>query len=328
MTKVDRERMARVAAAAELKGRLVMPGSAQEGRYLWARLRSGEFVSPAPGMYARRAYWDSLDPAARALHLIFGYAERHPCWTFSSFSAALLYGLEVSYSLLDDVHVQASRGSHAHRMGRVVTHADRFAECYRVRGVRTVEMCETLMVCMRDASFGDAVAIVDSALRKGFSKEQMQDYLDRRCRGRKGVRRARAVLDFADGRAESGGESLARVAMARLGFAAPELQVEVADPLDPQSTYRCDYFWRLPQGGFLAGELDGVKKYRDERILNGRTALDVMTKERRRESRLTLYRMPIVRFSLDEVRDEQWFESLLDGFGVPRDERQKLRVLD
>ena len=48
-----------------------------------------------------------------------------------------------------------------------------------------------------------------------------------------GIKRAMSVCWWAEPCAESGGESLARVTMVRLGFEMPYLQVELPDPIDP-----------------------------------------------------------------------------------------------
>ena len=41
-------------------------------------------------------------------------------------------------------------------------------------------------------------------------------------------------MAYADGRSENGGESIVRGIMIDLGFALPELQVEIEDPLCPE----------------------------------------------------------------------------------------------
>lgn len=61
-------------------------------------------------------------------------------------------------------------------------------------------------------------------------------------------------------------------------------------------------------------------------MLRGRTAVNVLTDERRQESRLSIYRIPIMRFSFEESQDPESFADLLQSFGVPKDETQKNRV--
>lgn len=312
---------------AERESTCLVPTDRRLAEALRRKKGAGSVVSPRKGLFARRAYWDGLSPAQKEIHLLKGLAQLHPNWTFCSVSAALLYGFDVPYDALGAVHVNALRGEDIRSDKLVRSHATRESKSYLKRGVRLCSVQEALFGCMRDAPFDCAVAIVDSALRKGASKDDLSRYLDVCCRGRKGVVRARLVLAFADGRSESGGESRARVVMARLGFAAPDLQVSIADPFDETKTYRSDYLWRLPDGRLIMGELDGEEKYQDPGMLEGKTPLTVLTNERRRESRLTLYRIPIMRFSFADVQDPQRLEELMVRFGIPRDEEQRTRVL-
>ena len=189
-------------------------------------------------MYVRKQYWDELAKDKRALHLLKTLARSHEDWVFCSISAAIVYGFDVPFELLDTVYIKGEKGE-------------------RVRAGRYVRT---------------------------------------------------------------------RVAMARLGFASPELQVAIADPMDKAKSFRFDYLWTLPDGMLVAGELDGKQKYRDPEMLRGRTAVNVLTDERRQESRLSIYRIPIMRFSFEESQDPESFADLLQSFGVPKDETQKNRV--
>ncbi len=327
---MSREREKDMASAferAEREGACLVPADRHLAEVLRRKVKTCDVVSPRRGLFARRVYWEGLSPEQKETHLLRGLARLHPGWTFCSVSAALLYGFDVPYDALGAVHINASRGERIRSDKLVRSHAACETRSYLKRGVRLCSVQEALFGCMRDAPFDCAVAIVDSALRKGASKDGLFKYLDAHCKGRKGIVRARMVLAFADGRAESGGESRARVVMARLGFAAPDLQVSIADPFDETKTFRSDYLWRLPDGRLIMGEFDGEVKYRDPGMLEGRTSLTVLTNERRRESRLTLYRIPIMRFTFADVQNPQKLEELMVRFGIPRDEKQQRRVL-
>ncbi|MFZ2756017.1 MAG: hypothetical protein WAY93_04025, partial [Atopobiaceae bacterium] len=132
-----------------------------------------------------------------------------------------------------------------------------------------------------------------------------------------GIRQARRVASLADGRAENGGESIARATMVELGFALPELQAEFRDPVGGNA-YRVDFLWSLPGGQQVAGELDGREKYVNPSMTGGRTPVEVLTAERRRESRLTACGVKVLRFSLPEVLDHPYFARLLEAYGIPR----------
>lgn len=295
-------------------------------RKLRRHVKSLDLVSPRRGMYARRTYWEGLSRDKQELHMLRALKHMHPDWTFCSVSAAVAYGFDVPYDVLGQVHIASTRSQRQKKDRPTRTHACGGAASYCRGGVTVVGVQETLFGCMRDIPFDCAVAIVDSALHKGLRIGDLARYLKNRCAHRKGIVRARKVLAFADGRSESGGESRARVVMAYLGFAAPDLQVSLADPMDAAQTYRCDFLWMLPSGGYIIGELDGSGKYQDAEMLGEKTTLRALTDERRRESRLTLYRVPIMRFSFDEVRHPEKLERLMRRFGVPRDQTQPERV--
>lgn len=311
---------------AEHQGTCLVPSSRSLSKSLRRRLSRLDLVIPRRGLYARREYWEALSPEKQDLHILRGLAEMHDAWTYCSISAAVVYGFDVPFELLGVVHVRGRRGERTRQDRMVRMHSCGDAKVFTRQGVRVVDVYETLFGCMRDAPFDCAVAIVDSALRKGLDSGRLHRYVAEDAKGRKGVAAARRVLAFADVRAESGGESRMRVAIARLGFAAPELQVAIPDPIDRSKGYRVDFLWRTPSGEAIASELDGKDKYQDERMRRGRTAIEVLTAERRRESRLTWYRMPILRVSFDEVRDGEYFARVLKALGVPRDETQRLRV--
>jgi very-short-patch-repair endonuclease len=65
------------------------------------------------------------------------------------------------------------------------------------------------------------------------------------------------VVEFADERAESPLESVARVIFDRSGLGSPELQATVFTPSD---AFRVDFLWRAHK---VIAEADGLGKYND-----------------------------------------------------------------
>ena len=122
-------------------------------------------------------------------------------------------------------------------------------------------------------------------------------------------------MSHANGLSENGGESYARGVMIELGFKTPDLQVRLADPLNPSIEYRIDYGWDVGDH-LILGELDGKGKYADK----GGAPLDLGTvmAEREREARITTYRPVIFRFAFPLVYRPAEFAALLDAHGVPR----------
>lgn len=115
-----------------------------------------------------------------------------------------------------------------------------------------------------------------------------------------------------------------RAIILELGFAEPDLQVEVEDPLNPGTYKRVDYYWLLEDGRVIVGELDGFEKYlkarggaRKSPDDNLRSAIKAMRNERMRETSLNLAGMTVLRFSYADALDTDKFFSLLSTAGVP-----------
>ena len=112
--------------------------------------------------------------------------------------------------------------------------------------------------------------------------------------------------------------------MLELGYEMPLLQGMVPDPLNPRRPLRVDFLWITRDGRFIFGEFDGRAKSEDQRLTHGKSKEQVQHEERLRESRVSLYGIPLVRFDLDIVRSRAKFARLLDAYGVPRRREAKL----
>jgi predicted transcriptional regulator of viral defense system len=116
----------------------------------------------------------------------------------------------------------------------------------------------TVVDLARTLSFRAGLVSADSALhRKLVTKPELTAVLAASARWR-GARRAAAVIDFADGRAESPLESLARIAFKDCGLPPPELQVWLGGTDEPVG--RVDFYWRKYR---TIAEVDGAIKYAD-----------------------------------------------------------------
>ena len=287
---------------------------------LEARVAAGELISPLPRLYARPAHWETLNPLEKELEKMRALANMHGDWWFTGVSAAIAYGLSVSYSAIGKIQVASPHGSKTYHKGTVVSrHIDIDAEVGECVGdLPLLPINRVLLDCARDLSFRNAVAVIDSALHMGLTtKDELIVYFEAK-KGYRGIRRAREIAQFCDPRAESGGESIARVAMWELGFSAPDLQVEFKDPVEGKS-YFVDFCWRLDGGRVIVGELDGGEKYINPAMTHGRSPEQVRRAERLRESRLTACCSAIVRFSPQIVANARAFNHLLLSFGIPKD---------
>lgn len=271
------------------------------------------------GMYARASYWSELSKPERALHVLRTAQVMHPEWVFCHESAAVAFGLWVSYDRLDEVHVAMSRSSRNANSKSVRWHVVEDDEPVVVCGLRVTSLPRTVFDCMRTACFEQTLAVADSALRvSGRTTGSFVSYFGDVGGNLAGKAHAIRTMRYADARSESGGESIARATMIRQGFALPELQVALPQPLNPKRSFRIDFLWTRLDGGRVIGEFDGMRKYEDETMLGGRSSLRALADEQHREAQLTLYGMPIVRFSYKDVANTACFTRLLDRYGIPR----------
>ena len=203
---------------------------------------------------------------------------------------------------------------------RVRVHVAQLDKVARAMGLQVTSLQQTVMDCAREFDFCEALAVADASLRHyAISRAELLSFVERGGKGLWRIAQARRVFACADGLSESWGESVARGLMIQLGFMVPELQVVIDLPAELGGPRRVDFLWRLLNGTIIIGEFDGKVKYRNQKMLRGRDAVDVLVDERQRESRLTVTRAPIVRVAYDDLRDPARFATLLDAYGVPRE---------
>lgn len=304
--------------SAERRRLCFVPPDARAREYLRRCMERGSVVRPFRGMYATASCWDSIQPSERSLRVLRTLQVMHPEWTFCSSSAALAHGLPVSHDDLSCVHI-VSREGHGRASGSIRTHRIPAEDTVVVQGIRVTTFERTAFDYMRASSFGQALAVADAALRiGGLSSSQLAARFRSFGCQRHGGRRAVRTAYYADKRSESGGESIARAAMITNGIAVPELQVPLTDPLDSHRVFRVDYLWTIADGTHVIGEFDGMRKYDDGSLRAGHSGVRELAREQHRESALSLYGMPIVRFSYRDVMDSERFTSLLKRYGIPQ----------
>lgn len=195
-------------------------------------------------------------------------------------------------------------------------------EASREMNVLVTSIERTVFDCCRTLPLAFGLVVADSALHWDLtSQEALERYLVERGRGQCGIRRAEQAVALADGGSENGGESLARASVLELGFMRPMTQVPVFDPMEPHNDKYADLGWRLITGKTILGELDGLNKYRLNRDGTPRTmnqAIRKFAQERRRESHINLTGATVLRFSLEEALDPDYFSRLLTSAGVPK----------
>lgn len=166
---------------------------------------------------------------------------------------------------------------------------DEVVEC---RGVLVTAPARTVCDLARTLGFRAGVAAADAALHAGLPRGELEQAATR-CAGWPGARTARAVIAFADERAESPLESLTRVAYAEQGLPAPRTQVDVLQ--GSLWLARVDFLFEQQR---TVGEADGLAKYR----LAGQVpawADDALVREKQREERLRQCGLEVVRNDWD-----------------------------
>lgn len=304
--------------ASERANAFAVPQTAQLRQRMSRLVAQGKLVSPAPGIFVRKQRWESLKPRARHLALLRSLAQKHPDWVFCGPSAAVVHGLAVSHSQLKQVHV-ARTGKAGHRETALVDWRYVRAVAPEVAlGLRVTPIVDTVADCLRTSSLRDGLPVADSLLRNmGGDATWLAEKMDALCARRRGRGQAVATATLADGRAENGGESLARAIMYELGYRMPDLQVVITNTFDGTRP-RVDFYWELDGGLKVAGELDGREKYQNPAMLAGRSTVDALSDERLRESRITRD-THVMRFSYKDMCNEARFARLLDYYRIPRD---------
>lgn len=312
--KVDAE-VGRILDAAEREGRCARAHT-NRGRNALARRREcGQLVSPWPGCYARATTWGGLERDARDLMLLKTLTHAHPSYVLAGPSAAIAHGLWVPNALRGPIHLATSAKAHASHTARIRRHVIEGDEVAHPLGMAATSLERTVFDCLRACNLRLGLPIVDSALRiPGTSPDELRGYFARMTGGYPGVRRARETLSRADARSGSAGESTLRAALVELGYRTPDLQVMVEDPLNPGHPYEVDMGYLLADGTWLFIEFDGVRKYGTDFEAFARSEC----RERRRESRISLLRQPVLRLGWEDLACDRELARLLDAFGAPR----------
>lgn len=299
------------------KHRCYVPSSAKEARLLRRHVLEDDVVEPFPQLFADAALWEGLRRNERELQVIRGYALMHPNAVFCSTSAVLLHGLPVSFNQLGIIHLYTNVASPTASTARVARHAVTNPAYTTIDGVKVASIAQAAVESICASPFIDGLAVADGLLRRlDIDRELLGEIVNGLAARRKGVATARKVAAYADARAESGGESVARGVMICEGLIPTDLQRMLRDPVDGRRAYHADFVFELRDGTTVIGELDGRGKYVDPALLDNKTTVDVLLAERKRESHITLLGMPVARFTWNDVRTRGRLRQILAVAGV------------
>ena len=193
---------------------------------------NGQWTSAVRGAYFETSAQPRLTPSDRHRLLIETVLPRLTGTpVVSHLSAAVLHGLPLWRTHLNEVHVTLRPPAKAHRGPMLHSHLSALeADDVVELGHRPVTSpTRTLVDVARVVPFEQAVIAADAALRLGLTtRDQLAERLKRLPR-MPGARAAGRVIAFADGRSGSVGESRSRVLLHRGGLPEPELHMSVCD---------------------------------------------------------------------------------------------------
>jgi len=178
-------------------------------------------------------------------------------WHAARRTAAIVHGLPLlgfaptAVQLTRDRTTTRVRSNSRHRHINALPQEERTL----VDGLPVTTVARTVWDIARRESFRSAVVVTDAALRSGLDRAELVALTESH-RGWPGVRRAKAVIAFADGRAESPLESLGRVTCREESLPLFEPQVEIW--IDGERVARVDGLWR---GRLVVFEGDGGVKF-------------------------------------------------------------------
>jgi hypothetical protein len=297
------------------------------------RLRSAsssEWRRVQRGVYVARDAVDHLWPQADLRLRIVAATSRMRGGdaVVSHVSAAVVHGLALVGVANRPVEVTVAGDARMSSRPGLKRHLDELNadDIVDVDGIRCTSVERTVFDIARVASLEAGVSCADAAARRmavkgrDFDPGAQEAWRERlRARageasGRRGVARARWVIEFFDGRAELPGESLSRLQLFRLGYRDFELQVPVDGP--DGEPYEVDIgladertFW----------EFDGEGKYLDPSMRGGRTLEEVLLREKRREDWIRgVTQWRLCRGGFRDIATPEALGARLTAFGVPR----------
>jgi hypothetical protein len=239
--------------------------SGKDPRQIRSMLDSGELVRLSVGIYATADLAElvpRLDIGALLLSAAAATTALGPSAVVSHETAALLHGL----SLLGPppkvltITRPPGVGSRSGKPGVRIHSAALPAEHVGGRlAVPVTTVPRTVIDLARVLEIRAGVVVADSALQQKLTSKKELGAVIAACPRWRGLRTASQVVEFADGRAESPLESLARVAFHDCGLPPPELQVVVR--AGDEFIGRVDFMWKQFR---TVAEADGAAKYEDK----------------------------------------------------------------
>jgi hypothetical protein len=255
----DFGRLAAIVTAAELAAGGLTKAEVRRmvGRGTLVRLNRGTYAQGTFASELRRQ-----PQGERLLQIAAAVAAAGPYAVASHHDAAVVHGLDLLEYVPDGVCVTRAPGQLSRKMrpgiGLHVASlpGGHVTNWYRIP---VTTPARTVVDLARASTFRSGVVTADSALHGLLTTKEQLEAVIGQCARWPGIERAREVVAFADGLAESPFESVTRVAFSDWGLPRPELQVWLADE-QGSPIGQVDFYWRRYA---TIAEADGAFKYDD-----------------------------------------------------------------
>lgn len=289
-------------------------------RHVRRALASETATRVAPGAYASTAQWKKLRPIAQhRVRVDEAMARSRSPLVLSHLAAAAHWGIDIIGSWPQHVDTRVERAGGGRASGLLRRHA------WGVEGVDIVEWtghfvtspAQTAVDLASVLSPTSAVIVMDQALwarREGGALATRDDIerVMRESAPSRGRRRIERAFAFATSLSDSVRESQSRVVIHELGFPEPVLQHPIR-LLDGRCAYPDFYFEAFDH----AAEFDGVGKYLDPVLLNGRTPEQALLAEKDRADALSRVVSQLSRWRTPALRDPRGVYDILTRAGLP-----------
>lgn len=229
---------------------------------------------------------------ARALH-----SQLRSDHVFSHTTAALILGCLV-WTVPDRTHIYQRYRASGRSAEDIARHRGRLSpdEVTEVEGLPVTSLARTVVDCALTLHPLEALVIADSALASGIERKDLLKMLDTRS-GQRGVRRARLVIELADGGAQSAWETWVRYELLRAGLPRPVTQM-------PVQTERGLFHTDIGYDRWNLGiEFDGLVKYRADGVRPGHDPAQEFMDEKSRIEAIRRAGVTVERASASDKRD-------------------------
>ena len=285
-----------------------------ENAALRRRMKCGELVRAAHGLYLPQDYWNNLSPPERTLHIARSMSLLYPHWIFAGLTSATIHGFDHPWSLHSTHQLTIVGRERGKIRARHPTKRIYVPNCVPVRigGFLATNPARTLIDCSSALYFRCALSIFDSAFAHGVTANDVLEECEKDPCAHPAVAK---LLLYANPDSDNGGESFARGTMIVEGFMPPMVQVPF---IVNGKSYRVDFLWKLADERIIVGEFDGTAKYVDPDMTDRRSIQGTVFLEREREDALRQAGVTdIVRFTFDDVLQKAPLIRKLKQAGVP-----------